>query len=224
MQGIPQGQNNSGGGSQKPSLSWQSPNVAKPISAHEKPKPPAPPPQKNNTAHTTVGAGDKSSMGTYAGIFVAGLVVGALLGWGLSGRSTGPASPTDTQSSTTDTGDVDLTGSAVGASQGITVASGQEPGPTVSVSNVNVDKPTWVVIYDNESGAPGRVLGAQLFFPVSVGGETSGTVSLLRSTLAGHSYLAGERVDNGDHKYSQQTDNPVTDASGKQVTVQFSVK
>ncbi|MDO8548221.1 MAG: hypothetical protein Q7R71_00945 [bacterium] len=235
MQGIPQGQSsqNSQGGSQprrepvgvptgasgKPSLSWQSPSVANKApgqDAQDKMK--APDKVKKERSTTT----------TYAGIFLAGLVVGILLGWGIvAGRggisSSQTATSTNTQSGSA-TNSIDLTGSAMGGLQGLSIASGQEAGTTVAVSHVSVEEPTWVIIYDDEGGFPGKALGAQLFFPPSDGGETSGTVSLIRNTLPGHRYLAGERVDDGDHTFSSQNDTLVTTANGNALTIQFTIK
>lgn len=163
-------------------------------------------------------------MTTYAGIFIAGVIVGGLLGWALVGRGTGGSQSSGTGTSTSMTaGDTGAAGG--GMLQGLSVASGQEAGPTVAISNINVDTPTWVVIYDDALGVPGKALGAQLFFPVVQGGESSGTVSLVRYTLPAHSYLAAERVDNGDHIYDATKDQLVTDpTNGKPLTVSFTTK
>jgi hypothetical protein len=87
----------------------------------------------------------------------------------------------------------------------LTVASPQKAGLEVAVSNVNVSEPTWVVVYESRQGKPGNVLGASLFFA----GGTSGTIELLRGTVAGQSYFVTERTDNGDHKFSLANDQLV---------------
>lgn len=233
MQGIPQGQNQQGG-SQKPStLSWTAPGTQhKPAAPQDnKPKPQTPPPPAQKPS--VKGGEEKSNMTTYVGIFIAGLIVGGLLASVFTGQHGTPTVSTETSNTgtttttttTNTTAGVDLTGSTLaGGLQGLTIASGQEAGATVAVSSISVQKPTWVIIYDNQGGVPGRALGAQLFFPVSQGGETSGTVSLVRSTLAGHSYLAGERIDNGDNTYVPADDHQVLDANGQALTVQFDTK
>lgn len=216
MQGIPQGQSPQGG-SQKPSLSWQSPSASKPAAAQEK-KSSAP----KNEAKVSVPA---NNMTTYAGIFVAGLIVGALLGWGvLEGRNTNStASATDAAAAAADS-DTGITLPGSGPLQGLAIPAGQKAGVSVSVSDIRVAKPTWVIIYDNAGGLPGKALGAQLFFPVGQGGQTSGAVSLVRNTVAGHSYLAGERIDDGDRVYNPAVDKLTVDSKGQPVTVQFSIQ
>lgn len=203
MQGIPQGQNpqhSSGGGLQKPSLSWQSPGPAhKPgQGSSDKFKAPMQAPLKLN--------GDKSSTGTYVVIFIGGLIVGGLLGALFTGQRSTPG--TSSTATTTDT--------SLGAGE-VVVNSPQNAGLSVAVAKVNVTKPTWVVIYDNNAGVPGLALGATLFYPVSMGGETSGTISLLRNTFAGKTYLVGGRLDNGDHKLTFKDDVAVVDSNDKPI-------
>ena len=85
-----------------------------------------------------------------------------------------------------------------------------------------VSQPTWVVIYEDHAGTPGNALGAELFLPQSQGTPQDGTVELLRATLPGQTYLAGELLDSGDKIFSLQSDKPVRDAEGNPILVQFS--
>ena len=85
---------------------------------------------------------------------------------------------------------------------------------------MKVSVPTWVVIYENYNGQPGNVLGAGLF----VAGRTSGVVDLLRGTLPGQTYFAGESRDDGDHMYSMDNDPAVRDANGNPVWIKFETK
>jgi hypothetical protein len=230
MQGnTPQNQGSAGqSGQGKPTLSW--------TSSQQKITPPSTPPiippaqpSKNNPNNNAKINPQKSNMPTYAGIFVGGLVIGVLVGWGAVGtRSTGTnatvntdnqASSTTTQTTGTGT-TMDLSGSTVGAGD-LTISSPQNSGLEVAVAHVNVSVPTWVIVYEDHNGVPGNALGATLFFPAAQGGATSGAVSLLRGTLPGQTYLVGEALDDGDHKFSMNTDKPVRDSKGNPVLVQF---
>lgn len=104
---------------------------------------------------------------------------------------------------------------------GLTIPSPQSAGLYVEVSRATVTEPTWVVIYEDRGGVPGNALGAALFFPTSQGGETSGTVELLRGTLIGHSYFAGESLDDGDKMFSNTTDKPIRNEKGNPIMVEF---
>ena len=60
--------------------------------------------------------------------------------------------------------------------------------------------------------------------PQSEGTAQNGTVQLLRATLPGQNYLAGESIDDGDKIFSLLNDKPVHDVQGNQVLVQFSTQ
>lgn len=159
--------------------------------------------------------------------------MGVLIGWGIvSSRQSSTATTmtynTNAASTTTTTATpaataatMDLSGSAVGGTAALSISSPQDAGLNVAVSHVRVSSPTWVVIYEDQNGNPGNVLGASLFFPASEGGAESGVVPLLRGTLPGQTYLAGEALDDGDHKFSLDTDKPVRDDKGNPVLVEF---
>ena len=217
-----QGQGNN---QQKSTLSGSQPAVtstpsnAKPVS----PVVSMPPSNKQNITR-------ESHTGTYVGIFVAGLIIGALIGWSLTSRSSGTPSGTASSTmtaSTSTTGtttDINLGGSQIGSGSMVTVASPQTSGFAVSVGNVQDSQPTWVVIYEDRAGAQGNALGAALFLPQTGNNTQNGTVQLLRATLPGQNYFAGEATDDGDKVFSLQTDKLVTDTSGHTLLVQFSTK
>lgn len=102
----------------------------------------------------------------------------------------------------------------------LVVPSPQTAGLEVSVSNISVQAPTWVVIYENYNGQPGNVLGAALF----TSDRTSGTVSLLRGTLPGQTYFAGEARDDGDHMFSKVNDPALRDTGGNPIVLKFQTK
>ena len=173
-------------------------------------------------------AEEPSHTGTYVGIFVGGLIVGALIGWAIAGSNgsgtAGPsASSTAQQAGTSTASSVNLSGSAVGVPGSFNVSSPQVAGFAVGVTNVQLSEPTWVVVYEDHAGVPGNALGAELFLP-QAGSPQSGTVELLRGTLPGQTYLAGEALDDGDKIFSLQSDKPLRDAKGNPILVQFSTK
>ena len=102
----------------------------------------------------------------------------------------------------------------------LVITSPQDAGLQVAVSNVTVSVPTWVVVYENHNGQPGNALGAALF----TADRTSGVVDLLRGTLPGQTYIAGEAQDDGDHIFSMQNDPAVRDAQGNPVWVSFKTR
>lgn len=70
--------NTNSGGQQKPTLSWSQPapkanGDAKPTAAH---------PAKQEVPAS-------GGMGTYVGIFAAGLIIGALIGWAITSNKSG---------------------------------------------------------------------------------------------------------------------------------------
>lgn len=100
--------------------------------------------------------------------------------------------------------------------------SPQDAGLEVAISSATVSVPTWVVVYESVNGEPGRALGATLFFPATNG--KSGTVSLLRATEPGQSYLIGENTDSGDRVFALHGDEPVVDLAGQPVWYTFTTK
>ncbi|HEY9584460.1 MAG TPA: hypothetical protein VJI33_02700 [Candidatus Paceibacterota bacterium] len=94
----------------------------------------------------------------------------------------------------------------------------QAAGLQVNIEKANVPKSVWVAIHeDNGAGAPGNILGAQLFDV----GMTSGAVQLLRATESGKIYYAMIHDDNGDRAFLPKMDVPVVDAEGKPIMFTF---
>jgi hypothetical protein len=164
-----------------------------------------------------------------ASTFLAGVIVGLIIGWGwfsLGGDNSKVATtttPNNSSSSETTSGTNTNTTPAVvssGASgSGITVAT-QPAGLQVAVSNISVSVPTWVVVLANVDGKPGNALGAQMFFP----GQTAGTIDLLVKTVSGKSYFIGQFVDNGDHRFSRADDTQVNTVAGSPMLSSFRVQ
>lgn len=98
------------------------------------------------------------------------------------------------------------------------IVKDQASGDTVEVAEVVLQKPGWIAIHENVNGAPGRILGAQLFDS----GKHDGMVELLRNTVDGASYFAVIHTDDGNYKnFNPKTDVILNDESGKPVMVKF---
>jgi hypothetical protein len=158
---------------------------------------------------------------------VAILVIGGIA-WAIVGHK---KSATDTASSTGGAMTVTTTGTTTGtgtssdtqamfSSGSLLVSSPQSAGLQVAVSHVAVQVPTWVVIYENYNGQPGNVLGAALF----TSDRASGVIDLLRGTLPGQTYFAGEARDDGDHMFSMVNDPAIRDTSGNPIVLKFETK
>lgn len=148
----------------------------------------------------------------YAAILVGGIIVGVLLADTLpqrGNRASNSAAVAKVQEATTTP-----TSAAVPAKPSPTavplVVDDQKAGPSVSVSELSIARPTWVVVFVSREGKPGNALGARLFFA----SDKKGSVGLLRNTQAGQSYFVGLSVDDGDRAFNLAKDKPVADADG----------
>ncbi len=99
---------------------------------------------------------------------------------------------------------------------GITVDD-QNPGKIVVVSQVFLNSPAWVVIYENNNGTPGNLLGARLFEK----GNNSGIIQLLGSMKVNGSYLAVVQTDNGDGVIDIKKDPILKGTDGKNIQAAF---
>lgn len=232
-----QSQNNGQGNNQagqKSSLSWSQPSTPSSAAPSSSVPPVVSTPPRSTPVANTAAMEEKSYTGTYIGIFVGGIIIGALIGWAItSSHNGGGSTSTSTASSTmmmatssasaTNTGSTsaNLSDSTADTSGAFAVNSPQVAGFAVAVSNVMVSQPTWVVVYEDNAGKVGNALGAELFLPQSEGTAQDGTVQLLRATLPGQNYFAGEALDNGDKTFSLTNDKPVVNAEGNQILVLF---
>lgn len=247
MQGNNGQQGNQGAGQKSGGLSWSqsapqhsgnsssSAPAAKPVQAAVSGAPSkaaaVPPPVKSGSSTAQQKQPGNSRL---IGIFISGVIVGLIIGWGWFSLRTNDDTASGMNASTTKQGTgvtpskntTDTTPGATTPTTGavsngaLSVSSLQSAGLSVAVSNISVAVPTWVVIMDNNNGTPGNALGAQMFFP----GEKSGSIDLLRATVSGKSYLVAEYVDDGDHKFSKQMDAQVTGISGAPTLVEFTVR
>lgn len=97
------------------------------------------------------------------------------------------------------------------------MVSDQFPGNIVYVSSVLLAKPGFVVIYKDNNGTPGEVIGSQYFSA----GTYPGKITLTSSTVEGGKYYAVLHLDNGDKKFDIAKDLPIKDASGNIIMKPF---
>lgn len=102
----------------------------------------------------------------------------------------------------------------------LTVPDEQEVGTSVEVTNLETSYSLWAVVYQNEGGVPGRVLGAARFFP----GRSEGHIELLRMTLPNLTYFVGLAEDTPSHSFSVHSNLPIRGEDGKQVMVLFTAR
>jgi hypothetical protein len=110
------------------------------------------------------------------------------------------------------------------ASNPVSTASGetvtvndQVAGASVTVADLNLKKPSWVVIRDTK----GWALGAGWFY--SSGTDLS--IELLRDTVAGQVYQAVIYIDDGNKKFELHGgDTLVSDSQGAPVSSTFTAK
>jgi hypothetical protein len=144
------------------------------------------------------------------GAFVAGIMVGTILGWWWS-LTHKPSAGTPSKPAATAVAPATQTFGT------LVIDQYQRAGDAVTIQTISVAAPTWVVVYENHDGKPGNALGATLFEPEM----HSGTVLLLRPTVAGSSYFVGEQRDDGDKIFSLHADTPVVRQDGSQLLVSF---
>ncbi len=186
-------------------LSWSEPS----------PKPPQPVAQHvplgSDTHNTSVPLEkDKNTMFWYSAATVV-IVVLVLTAWSFMSME---SAAVPLSSETTSTKESPKTMNMLGGS--VEVAS-QTAGLSVEITNVAVDQPVWLVVYESRNGRPGNVLGAALFDSQ----QNSGKVELLRSTRAGETYFVGTSVDNGDRKFSLTSDRPVLNNEDRLLLTEF---
>lgn len=101
--------------------------------------------------------------------------------------------------------------------EGSVIVAHQPAGIVVVLARVNMPRDGWVAIHEKSSGALGNILGAHRFDA----GTMSGTVELLRGTLAGNTYYAVLYSDNGDRAFDPHVDLPMSTANGDMIFASF---
>ncbi len=238
-----QGQQKPQGGlswSQSPSGTGSTPNnnnsgastPVKPVAPAMQSKPAAATGSMANKSSTNnYNAAKPASGGRLAGIFISGVIVGLIIGWGWFSLRNDAAKVAENANATTTEmvgGETNTTGTVPGTT-GTNGTVMQNTGSlsatsksslSVALSGIAVTAPTWIAVMDNNAGKAGNALGAAMFFP----GQKSGTIELLRGTVSGKTYLVGEYADNGDHKFSKSADTQVMGVAGNPMLVEFTAQ
>ncbi|HEX8994134.1 MAG TPA: hypothetical protein VF803_02680 [Candidatus Paceibacterota bacterium] len=153
---------------------------------------------------------------------VAGIVIGLIVGstWSSVHKNTTGSMPAQTASTTTQkvsqqpASHVDESGATI-----VTPAI-QDPGTSVTITALSIRGPVWAVVYEDNDGVPGRILGAGRFTP----DRTSGTIELERMTLPGLTYFVGLTYDSADHTFSTDNNPPILDRDGERILTRFMVQ
>ncbi len=208
--------NNQNGGEKKAQLSWSQPLTT----STQKTEPQNKPGFTPSSTKKSQAPVQKSNTFRNVGIIVALLAVVGI-GWATFASKSKAPETEKTAAAWNNSGNAAGTTTGSSLQDGsVTIPSPQDAGLEITVANVRVSVPTWIVVYENYNGQPGNVLGAALF----TSGRTSGAVDLLRGTLPGQTYFVGEARDDGDHKFSMANDPAVRDANGNPLWVKFETK
>ena len=92
--------------------------------------------------------------------------------------------------------------------------SDQNFGTPVSVDSVVLDRTSWVVVYEDNAGVPGSILGAHVY---DKGTVTDAQITLLRSTVPELIYYVKIHADDGDRAFDFKKDLAVVDESGQEL-------
>ncbi|PCI30114.1 hypothetical protein COB55_00975 [Candidatus Wolfebacteria bacterium] len=94
----------------------------------------------------------------------------------------------------------------------------QEAGDQVLVSLITTPSASWVVVYEDNAGTPGSILGARL---VDVGETADIRVELQRETVASKLYYVMIHPDDGDAVFDFKMERPYTDDAGARIFKSF---
>ncbi len=112
-----------------------------------------------------------------------------------------------------DAGQPDDAGNSAGliVSKNAIYAAEQLPSQTVSVALVRLANPGFVVIHEDNGGAPGQILGQSAVLSV---GEIKNLspITLSRSTKDGETLYVVLHSDDGDGRFNATKDKPVLDS------------
>ena len=125
----------------------------------------------------------------------------------------------DNTDTTGDNGNATSTQDTLVPGQGVNrvVVTDQFPGNIVYLSSVQLTKPGFVAVYDDNNGTPGEIIGTQYFDA----GINPGRVTLTRSTVDGEVYYAILHTDNGDKVFNATQDVQLINAAGNPIMMIF---
>ena len=122
-------------------------------------------------------------------------------------------------SDTVDRAKLDLTSSIAPENKNAVMVNDQSSGSEVVVSQVSLEKSSWVAIHEDNAGKPGNILGARRYPAGSTSATT--TIELLRLTVKSL-YYAMIHEDTGDAEFDYQKDLPLI-MGGHPVMMRFVV-
>lgn len=144
--------------------------------------------------------------------FIVGIIIGFFGAWLPMRNVAGPTVVEDVDTEIkVSASDVTLSG------ENAILVRDQKAGVVVNVELVTLENTGWVVIHEDNNGALGNALGAQLF----LAGVNSGIVDLLRGMEAGKTYHAAIRQDDGDGAFDLAKDFLLSDGRGDPIKITF---
>lgn len=99
--------------------------------------------------------------------------------------------------------------------------SDQKPGSSVIIGLVFMGKAGYVIIYNNNDGQPGEIIGGTRLLPE---GETKGaTANLIKPSVHGEELIAIIHEETSDGIFSPNLDTPFRDDRGDIVFMRFKI-
>jgi hypothetical protein len=146
-------------------------------------------------------------------LWVVGLLVVLGLGYYLiKGRTPAPVTTEVTTEETT----------TVPEEKNLVLVSDYTAGKTATVASVLLENPGYVMIHEDVSGKPGAIIGTSALLPAKESLDV--VVNLKRASKEGEVLYAMLHTDDGDGKFNETGDTPLTDSSGNTVMTSFTVE
>ena len=136
------------------------------------------------------------------------------------GNTDAGATPSDESGKTGKEGELAAVGDKLFFAKDPTITvKDQTAGYKVEVASISIGQDLWLVVHDDQNGAPGKIMGAQRFRTEQK--PASGAVDLLRNTVAGGKYYAVFHMDDGDATFDATKDLLYKTEKGDMVTASF---
>lgn len=158
------------------------------------------------------------------GAYAMGVRCGAEGNYFTCSREEAPVEPlqgapegTETESETTPLSENDDRPAPIPVEGDAVVVNDQPAGPIVEVTMLTLTSPAWVAVYEDDNGAPGRVLGAARFEE----GIHLGEISLLRSTSPARTYYLILHADTASRDFDLKRNALLTTPEGLSIRSSF---
>lgn len=99
------------------------------------------------------------------------------------------------------------------------LVSTQIAGEYVTIDNIYLEEPAFVVVHRANGNNPGEIIGNSGLIGVGSGQD----IEISANIEAGKNYYAMLHKDNGDKKFNASTDEPLVGADGKPIMAMFQV-